>query len=178
MVAKRKNIGILIGFILLLFIAYKFSISKTIESRKLHNSLQKQKESLSNLPNQIAYLKQQNKYYDEILEKNQISTDISFQNNLLKIVNSFAEKNNLKITGFKEPHILTQNDAVTKTYNFSVKGNYTSILKLLYSIEQYGNYGRIISVDFQKKKNYKSNSVFLECEVFLQRVEGSSLKGN
>lgn len=173
--AKKKNIGLLIGFIILLVIAYNFSISKTLESRKQHLALKEQKESLNEIPNQIDYLKQQNKYYDEVLKKNQISTKSSFQNNLLKIVNSFAIKNNLKITGFKEPHVLRQNDAVTKTYNFSVKGNYTSILKLLYSIEQFGNYGKIISVDFQKKKNYKSNKVYLECDVFLQRVEGASL---
>jgi len=167
----KKNIGLLIGFLVMLFIAYKFSISKTFKVKNEYEKLKNEQERISDLPNQISYLKQQSAYYDQILLKNQISSENSFQNNLLTIVNSYASKNDLEIMGFKQPHVFPEKDAIIKTYNFSVKGNYTSILKLLYSIEQYGNYGKIISVDFEKKKNYKSNKVFLECDVFLQRVE-------
>lgn len=168
---NKKNIVLLLGFLLMLVIGYKFSISKTIAASRQYASINKQRELLSDIPSQISYLKQQNKFYEDVLAKNQISSESSFQNNLLKIVNTFAKENKLAITGFKEPHIIEQNDAVTKTYQFSVKGDYTSILKLLHTIEQYGNYGKIISTDFQKKKNYKTNKVFLECTVFLQRVE-------
>ena len=61
-------------------------------------------------------------------------------------------------------------DAILKTYSFTVKGSYANILKLIYKFEQHGNFGKLISVNFEKKKNYKTGKVNLECKIFLQKI--------
>lgn len=171
---KQKNIALITGFVILLWLTYQFSISNTIEVKHKYNALLAQKELISNVPQQISYLKQQDLYYNAILEKNKITAESSFQNNLLQIINSFATKNQLKIIAFNEPHEVIKNDAILKTYTFKVKGSFNQILKLLHVLEQYGNYGKMISINFNKKKNYKTNNIFLECEIFLQKIESKN----
>lgn len=168
---KQKNIILLVGFIVLLWITYQFSISKTLEARSTYNTLSRQKEAISNIPQQVNYLKQQNTHYDSLLEKNKISAESSFQNNLLQTINSFATNNNLKIVSFNEPHQFIKDDAILKTYSFTIKGSYANTLKLIYKLEQHGNYGKLISINFEKKKNYKRNRIFLECTILLQKIE-------
>lgn len=171
---KQKNIALISGFVILLWLTYQFSISNTLEAKHEYNALMNQKQLLSNLPKQIDYLKQQCVYYDSILEKNKITAENSFQNNLLQIINSFALKKKLKIIAFNEPHEIIKNDAVLKTYIFTIKGSFNQILKLLNTLEQYGNYGKMTSVSFNKNKNYKTNKQFLECTVFLQKIDNSN----
>ncbi len=130
-----------------------------------------QKELLSNFLQQINYLKQQNHYFDTVLEKNKITAQSSFQNNLLQIVNSYTKKYQLKIVAFNESHEVIKNNAILKTYTFRVKGSFNQILQLLHTLEQSGNYSKMISINFTRKKNYKTNKQFLECDVFLQRIE-------
>ncbi len=168
---KHKNIALLGGFVILLWLTYQLSIAKTFEAKNRHDSLFDQKELISNVPQQISYLKQQNEYFNSVLEKNKITAESSFQNNLLQIINSYATKNQLKIINFNEPHKAIKNDAVLKTYSFTVQGSFNQILQLLQTLEQYGNYGKMISINFNKKKNYKTNKSFLQCTVLLQRIE-------
>lgn len=168
---KQKNIVLLIGFVLLLWLTYQFSITKTFEAKNEYNTLLNQKELLSNVPQKISYLKQQNKHLDSLLETNKITVESSFQNNLLQFINNYAIDNQLKLVAFNEPHQFVENDAILKTYSFTVKGSFNMILQLIHTLENYGNYGKLVSVNFDKKKNYKTNSVYLECSIYLQRIE-------
>lgn len=169
--SKKKNILLLLAFLVLLWVTYHFSISNTVEAKNKYNSLTEQKDLVSNISEQMHYLNQQNVYLDSILSKNKITTESSFQNNLLSILNSFATQNRLNIISFNEPHTFNRNDAVLKTYSFTVKGNFNKILQLIHTLENYGNYGKPVSVFFDKKKNYKTNRKYLECTIFLQRIE-------
>ncbi len=108
------------------------------------------------------------------VEKNKITVGSSFQNNLLQFINTYATDNQLKIVAFNEPHQFIKNDAILKTYSFTLKGSFTNILQLIYKLEQQGNYGKLISINFNKKKNYKTNNIFLECEIFLQKIESKN----
>lgn len=168
---KQKNIALLSTFLVLLWATYHFSISKTIEAKKKYYSLSEQKDLMSNVNEQILYLNQQNVFLDSILGKNKITTESSFQNNLLSLLNSFTTDNKLKIISFNEPHTYNRDDAVLQTFSFTVKGSFNMILQLIHTLENYGNYGKLVSVNFDKKKNYKTNSVYLECSIYLQRIE-------
>ena len=57
---KQKNIALIVGFVSLLGLTYQFSIDNTLEIKRKYNTLLAQKELLSNVPQQISYLKQQN----------------------------------------------------------------------------------------------------------------------
>ena len=168
---NKKNIVLLFGLILLLWISYIFSFSKSFEIRNKYRTLSKEKEILKSIPNQIIKLKKENIYLDSLLAKNKLSSESSFQNNLLQHISSYAKENNLKIVSFNSPHIFYRNEGRMKTFSFSIKGNYTTITKLIYNLEQKNKFGKIISIDFERKKNYRLNRNYLVCEILLQRIE-------
>ena len=75
----------------------------------------------------------------------------------------YSQENKLKIISFKDAHFFQlSNNAIQETYIFTVESNYNSIVKFIYELEQHHKFGKIISVDFEKKKNYNSDANFHE----------------
>lgn len=168
---KNKNISYIIGFLLLILIAYQFSFSKTIKAKHTYLELVESNELFSSIMQNKNLLQQQVSYYDSLLIKYQISSESSFQNNLLNTLADYAQQNQLKIINFQDPHrFLINENAIQETYRFTFESNFNSIIKLIYSLEQDHKFGKIISVEFDKKKNYKSNKEYLHCTLYLQKI--------
>tara|TARA_R110001606_G_scaffold342855_1_gene491418 strand:- start:1023 stop:1538 length:516 start_codon:yes stop_codon:yes gene_type:complete len=168
---KLKNKILVVGFIASLFIVYKFAISNTVEAQKIVSELSKEKLLLNNVSTKISNLKAKEAQLDVILKKKNISINNSFQQTLLQSVTSFAKKNKLQIIAFNEPHVFNTNVTGLHTYSFEVKGNFNSLLKMVNHLENL-QLGELISIKFEKKKNYRSNTNYLTCKVFLQKVNG------
>lgn len=167
MTSKQKNIVLIIGFFLLLIVCYQFAISNTLEEKQKLDTLKIESKIFENSPKQLSILKQKEVYYDSLLAKYQLD-DSSIQNNLLKTINTFAESNNIKVISFLEPHISITNDLTVNTYEFVLEGQYSSINKLIYRLEQETKFGEIISIHFEKKKNFRTGKFFLRARVLLK----------
>ncbi|GAB4160300.1 MAG: general secretion pathway protein [Winogradskyella sp.] len=165
--SKQKNIVLIVGFITVLYICYILAVSKTLEQKELYNNLSKEVILSKNAPKQLSLLKQKEVYYDSLLTKYQLDGS-SIQNNLLKVINSYAESNNLKVVSFLEPHVIAQNDLTIKTYDFTVEGNYNDIIKLIYQLEQQTKFGEIVNIHFEKKKNFRTGRYYLRARVLLK----------
>ncbi len=166
---SKKNWFLIIGLLALVWISYSFSFSKTMVEKEIYKELLEQSNSVSDLPSQLSYLKQQEKYYDSILRVNQINSENSFQNNLLRKINEHCKQNTMGIIAFQEPHIIVTEDSEISTYIFKIQGSFKDLIELVHNLEDEGNYGKILSFTFQKSLNYKTKKNYLECEVFLQR---------
>ena len=168
---KQKNIILIIGFIVLLWIAYQLSFSKTIELKKQHSKLKEEALLFENSTQKLLQLQKENQYYDSILKSKRISTDKSFQNNLLSTINSFADSTNIKVVSFQNPHVFRQESAEIITYSFTLRGTFNQITQLIYQLEQQFKLGKVISVNYLKKRDYRRRSNYLECTILLQRIE-------
>jgi len=168
---KQKNIVLLIGIVILLWAGYLLSFSKTFEHKNKYQKLKKEQALFTNVSQKLTRLKQQNVYYDSILKSKQISTESSFQNNLLKTITSLADTTAIKVVAFNNPHTFKADNALINTFSFTLKGNFSTITQLIYQLEQHYKLGKIISVNFEKKKNYRRNTYFLECTILLQQVQ-------
>lgn len=168
---KQKNRLLLGGFILLLWICYKIPISQTLSVKKEYHKLNNERQLFSNIPQKIENLYKENKYLDSILNKYQFSSEKTFQSNLLETITSFSKTNNLIVVSFNEPHIIEKNKTFVNTYLFTVRGTYNNSLRLIYELEQIKKLGKIVSVNFDRKKNYRTNRKYLETKILLQRVE-------
>lgn len=164
---KVKNRLLIGGFILTLFICYHLAIANTIALKSEYNRLEKEQKLFTNTPKQIALLKQKQHYYDSLLKTYKIG-ETSMQNNLLKVITSFAEKNKLKVINFLAPHEYKTASLQINTYSFTIEGRFNTILQLLYTLEQQTRYGEIISVHYEKKKNYRTRKYFLQARVLLK----------
>lgn len=97
--------------------------------------------------------------------------DTSLQNNLLRVLNEEALLNNLDIIDFNQPHIHLNELNETHTFTFKLKGGYVDILKTIHALEQKGNFGKIVHLNFEKKKNYRTNRFSLNATVFIQYLK-------
>ncbi len=167
MSSKQKNIALIVGFIAILYICYLLAVSKTLEQKNQYNTLSKEVLLSKNAPKQLSLLKQKEIYYDSLLTKYQLDGS-SIQNNLLKVINSYADANNLKVVSFLEPHVISQNDLTIKTYDFTLEGLYDDINKLIYQLEQQTKFGEIVNLHFEKKKNFRTGRYFLQARVLLK----------
>ena len=167
---KKKNIALLFGFIFLLWIAYQLSFSKTLELKKQHAALKQEARLFENGAQKLLQLKQEDHYYDSIFKSKRISTDTSFQNNLLSVINSFADSTMIKVVSFENPHKFQQEGTEVLTYAFTLQGNFSQITRLIYQLEQHYKLGKIISINYVKKRNYRRRSDYLVCSVLLQQV--------
>lgn len=169
MTIKQKNIALVVGLLILLLIAYQFSIKKTFELKRQARELRKEKELLSDASQRILNLQQENRYLDEILKKKEISIENSFQQTLLQKLNTFQKSISINIISFNEPHRIEQNNTIVNTYSFEIKGSFNALLQLLNTLESQ-QLGQLISVDFEKKKNYRSNREELIGKFFIQKL--------
>lgn len=170
MTNRQKNILAVIGFILMLFLCYKLAFNKSLEQKKQFKTLSKEVALLKNAPKQLLMLKKKELYCDSILAKYKLNKGASYQNNLLKVINSFTKKHNLTVISFNEPHVLHKKKLVIKTYKFIIKGHFNGINKLIYKLEQKTKFGEIINVHFEKKKNFKSGSNYLQATILLKKI--------
>src|SRR5690554_4899461 len=136
MTSRNKNIVLVIGFILILFVCYQVAISKTVTLIAETKSLKVQELLFKNTPRELSLLKQKQKYYDSIFNKYQLNGS-SIQNNLLKTINFTAKQNNIQIISFLEPHIELKEDLTIKTYQFVIEGDYNDMVHLIYRSEEH-----------------------------------------
>jgi len=169
MTSKQKNIALLVGFALALLFSYQFAIKKTIQAKKGLNDLLEEKSEFNKSQNQISYLQSQNKYLDSILKSNQIAIDVSFQQVILNKVSNYVNNNNLKIVAFNAPHTFNNKQRSITTYELEVSGSFNQLLSFVNYFENQ-RLGNIISIIFEKKKNYKSNKNYLTTKIFLEKT--------
>lgn len=167
MTKTQKSIILIIGFVASLYICYALAISKTLEQKAQYNTLAKEVLLSKNAPKQLSLLKQKEVYYDSLLTKYQLDGS-SVQNNLLKVINAFAEANNIKVVSFLEPHFMAKNDLMVNTYDFTLEGPYNAINQLIYQLEQQTKFGEIVNLHFEKKKNFRTGRYYLQARVLLK----------
>lgn len=162
-----KNRLLIGGFILVLFICYKLAVANTLALKTEYSQLTKEQKLFENTPKQIALLKRKEQYYDSLLTVYKIG-GTSLQNNLLNAITTFSNENDLKVVDFLEPHTFTDQSLTVNTYSFTVEGHFNSILQLIYTLEQRTKYGEVVSVTYEKKKNYRTGTSYLQAKIVLQ----------
>jgi hypothetical protein len=133
------------------------------------SQLTQEQVSLNNISNSVFSLETQEKNLDSILKNYNLSIDNSFQQSLLKNITQFANTYNLQILAFNKPHEINTKITKLKTYSFEVKGDFISTLKMINELEQL-QLGELISINFEKKTNFRTGVKFLTCKVLLQKM--------
>lgn len=167
----KKNWILLAAFLITLWVCYELALAPTFLLKQENTRLELKQQQYQNTLATITNLKAQNSAYDTLLNTYKISSDISLQSNLLEIVNTYCINNRLTIISFDKAHRFEENKNLLNTYSFKVRGSYTSILKLIYNLEQKNKFGKVSSVFFEKKKNYRTYRSYLNCEVYLQKIK-------
>lgn len=154
---------------LALYICYYFAISKTYERVKEYQNQKTLLSKVNSSPNYLQLLKQKDNQLNQLLISQNSFSSISNQNDLLKFLNEYSLKFDVKIIDFKEPHSNKINELVETNYNFTLQGSYNGIISLLNQIENKPTVGFIKHVHFTKRRNYKTNLDELLVEIVLTK---------
>ncbi|MFY0482506.1 hypothetical protein ACI6PS_07855 [Flavobacterium sp. PLA-1-15] len=166
---NKKNKLLLVGFIFMLFIGYRFAIAKTLFYYRDHAAKSQTINQESITPEMVNKLLQKEKQLDAMLLQYSINPSASFQNDLLEKLSGYCASHNLKITDFKEPHSFTVNEFQTNSYQFTLKGSFNGSLSVINKIENSPSLGIIKHLNFSKNRDYKTNSDYLTATVILQK---------
>lgn len=166
---KKKNILLVIIFVISMLFVYFFSIRKTLDLKSNYAQLLKEQEEMKHLSSRILSLKQKSKYIDSVLAKENISINNSFQQILLKKINTYKATNPIEIIKFKSPITVKEEAIKSKIYPITIKGDFNSLLQFLNYFEQEG-LGEIKSFDFIKNKQFSRNRNYLTLELYLKKI--------
>lgn len=158
------------GLLLLLVLSYYLALDKTLVLRRTSQELSSEAAQFSDISGKLAVLQQKQRHYDSLLVQMNMD-DSSLQNNLLKQLNRQAALHDIKVMDFNPAHTHESEGTRFDTYSFDLRGNYTDILKVLYDLEQKGNYGEIVHLAFEKKKDYRTRRYHLDAMVFVQQLQ-------
>ncbi len=167
---KKKNWALLVAFIIAMVGIYFFTISKTIESKKRLSKLQQEKHEIQTISNRVLNLKKQAIYIDSILSKENISITNSFQQILLKKINTFKTTNAIDIVGVEHSIQVKDNGIKVRLYPLTVKGNFNDLLAFLNYMERQG-LAEIKNYTFLKKKNYSTRKAHVVLKLYLKKIE-------
>ncbi|MAT90932.1 MAG: hypothetical protein CMC35_09590 [Flavobacteriaceae bacterium] len=165
---KTKNILLVVGFIILCWVSYTLSISETLTLKKQVGDLNLKKAQFSNIQRSLSALESKEIYLDSILKAYSVNSS-STQNNLLGFLNRKAQELDITIIEFNEPHIVTEENSTVSSYNFILQGSFEEIQSMLYEIEKNRAFGSLKNVTFQKKKNFRKGTDYLECTIVLSQ---------
>ncbi len=164
-----KNKLLIASFILAVIVCYQLAFAETLKVKGQYNKLEMEQLLFENLPQRKLLLQQREKRYDSLLQAYQVS-GTSLQNNLLKTIDRFAKINGLKLVKFEEPHRVREGDLVITNYLFSVSGDYSAILALIYQLEQKANFGRIVNLEFENITDFRTRKTELNAHVIIEVV--------
>lgn len=169
---STKNVLLIAGFFLILVVAYQYSFSKTLEIKRELDELNMQvAQNSGSVPN-INSLKGKEIYLDSIIAKNR-TEDTSLQNSLLKALNEHSELWSYKIISFKEPHVQIAENGQNKitSFQFVLQGEYKNLEEILYKLENDYSFGSLSNINLERKKDYRLNKNFLQCDILIQYIE-------
>ena len=167
MTQRNKNILLIIGFLLLLLVAYQFAFSKTFHLKSEIASLKQQNVNIENLARLSTNLSQRNKFADSILAENNIK-NIYVQNSLLEFLNNESSKKGFSIEEFFEPHISNKNEVKVTSYRFTLKGSFDDLQQILYQVEQEYSFGEVKNVNLERKRDFRQGKDYLVCSVIIE----------
>ncbi|MDG2275929.1 MAG: hypothetical protein P8L28_08810 [Flavobacteriaceae bacterium] len=169
MTAKQKNIGLVVGFCSILFIAYQFSFKKTIEVKSNLKQLAIEQKLFSNAITRSNYLQQENTYLDSILASSNISINKSFEHYFIEKITDLKELYKVTLISYEKPHTFKFDGATMLSYSIEIKGEFRNLMLFTSSLEQL-QMGEFAVVSFEKKKNYSTRKEELYCKLILQKL--------
>lgn len=167
---KKKNQLLIIVSVLALYLVYAFAVKKTITTYSEYTKAEEQIGLAANAPVMAAQLENQLFQMDSKIGKQNINGQNTEQA-LLELITNYCQNNHAVLREFPETTIAKQGDMFIETNLFVVEGEFASLINLVYILEQKNRLGKIASVRYQLKKDFKTKEMTLTAAIYLQNVK-------
>jgi len=132
--------------------------------------MEQQLSMAENAPEKIAGIKNRIAEIETRIGSNQ-SMEVDFQDLLLEKVSGYCKLNNLVLKEFPQTHSFSQQDYLIETNTIVVEGGFIKLLKLVYSLENDFEIGKVVSVKFSTKEDFRSKQLCLSAIIYYQNIK-------
>ena len=160
---KQYYIVIIVSFCLFI-IVFMIAIKPTLELRNKFKVIEKQYVALQENPNEIASLRSKLQTYQSSQTDGNINQPISDE------ISKYCASNGLKVS-YPTPTKIHNGNLIIETNVFIITGGFHKITKLAYYIEQEKKIGKIVSLQYEMKKNFETRSQYLQATLYLQTIK-------
>ena len=155
---------------LFLFIIYFSAINKTLDLYFQCNEMKAQLNQTQNASQQLFQLEKQMKEIEAVFGGEQENKD-NYQQLLLEVLSNYCSPNHVVLRKFPEPTIIHEQEFSVETNIISVEGGFKNLLHLVYLLEQKNKLGKIASLHFQTREDFKTKQKALFADIYIQNVK-------
>lgn len=161
------------AIVVLIWMSYHFSISRTIELWKEYDRLKQQQGLIEDIPAQLPLLNEKIAQLEDILGN---SEEADFSTLMLGQVDMLCQQNEVQLIEMPEKHIFQGDNLIVETLNIHLLGRYSNQLQMISEMEKGEAKARIRSLRMQAITDQVTGERKLESTVFLQSIK--LLSGN
>ncbi|HET6227835.1 MAG TPA: hypothetical protein VFF27_16240, partial [Bacteroidia bacterium] len=150
-----------------------FAISKTIAVQKQFSENKVKMEQAANAPEMAAQLEKELIHMDAKIG-NHHTKNPNVDEALLSLITDYCQSHHAVLREFPETTYAEDGELEVETNQFMIGGNFATLINLVYLLEQKYNLGKVIAVNYQLKKDFKTKELQLTARVFLQNIKKKS----
>jgi hypothetical protein len=151
-------------------LVYSFGIKKTMSAYIAYSDAKKKMEFAANAPEMASQLEKKLAGMDTKIgdqnTKEQNTTDA-----LLSLITNYCQNNHAVLREFPQTTIAEAENMTIETNRFTIGGDFSTLLNLAYILEQKNKLGKVASVNYQLKKDFKTKEMLLTATLFLQNIK-------
>ena len=149
---------------------YNFAIKKTLQAKGDCSVAEEQITLAANAPVMAAQLEKELMQMDVKIGSDSLKGKNSVQE-LRELVTNYCQMNQIVLREFPETTASEQEKLTVETNMFIVEGSFSSLVNLVYILEQKSKLGKVASTHYQLKKDLKSKDLVLTATIYLQNVK-------
>lgn len=167
---KSKVILLYAGFIAIMVIVYELAMKETIRLKRSYSEITVKLEQAGQVDLKINELEDRlsslqtvmGQIYDQPLE---------IQEALLEKITTYCNEHDLTIREVRPMHTANNLSYRIETSNYIIEGRFIPLLQFLEYLEKDNICGKIVSIEFYKKREIKTKKERLYLSVFLQNIK-------
>ena len=144
------------------------AISKTVTLRSTCNKLEQRVDSVAQLPEETSLMEEKLARIEKNFQGD--TSAVNMHEELLGIVSAWCERHKLVLRDFPEQFRYRNREWDVHTHQFTVEGEFTELLRLVHLLEQEEHTGKVVSADYQSKRDPRTKNLSLVVTVYVQHL--------
>ena len=154
----------------MLFFVYELAIKETINMYSTYSDAEKKITLAASAPMLASQLEKKLSQIELKLGNENIKKQ-NTADALLELTTNYCQNNHAVLREFPKTTITDQGDMTIETNQFVIEGNFSTLINLVYILEQKNKLGKVASVKYQLKKDFKTKEMALTAAIYVQNVK-------
>ena len=167
---KNKLILLAIGTLLLVYLCYNWSFSKTISNYKEIATYKDYMATNGSYKTQIVQLQKEiKKYTSNGIVKNEDKKVA--QDKLFQFISAYILKRNMRINQVPETIKSNMGGYDVETNLYKIQGDFHQLVSLVYEVEHHERLAKVSSLQIKKQLDRKTKKEYIEAAIYLQNIQ-------